>query len=653
MNTRTRRALMAVMMVVGFVSGAAIAEVAFTGGEPASGDVPIGAANGPTVVVTDVTNIELTEFTPDSNTVEVTSDAGNATLSSNGRTNVTLDKVTGTWTNASELDVSATALTIDPADKPSITVEGDTERLRYRSMAVDDGTIDFEYGAPSGTTTVTVRGLSTTETVGAVDADTNNVLGTATVSGGSATLTLPNSNHSVTLQTSDGPPALSNATPSGPQSTKPAEVSVTVDDPDFPQDNVTVTATLNGSTLGTKTVDTSGDVSFSIGGLTAGKHQVDIDATDEYGQTSTTSYTFSTPDTLEIRNETSPSELVDNNTTVSVTFFGSDGSVIERSTTNGTINMTGLPAGQAFAVQASADGYHTRTVVIEQLWQQQNVYLLSKTQDTVLVDFSVDDETGQFVDDDTEIIAQKAITVNNSTEYRTIAGDFLDATGTVSMFLERDQRYRLVAKSGSQVRSLGTYTATTAGEEILTIGQVVLDGDVDEGVIFKATTVNDTSQDYIRAVYVDDSESTSELRLDVYRVADNGSETLIESRTITNQLGTYSELIGIQNSTNNYRIEWEATRAGDTITGNATVGELDDITDTWPISTWVLEMLGMIFTVAVGGLLVIYDSSLAGIGMVVVAAFLTAVGVLAIPTWALAPAGIAALLFQIGSGGRL
>lgn len=653
MNSRKRRALMALMMVVGFVSGAVVADLAFNSGEPTSGDVPIGAADGPVVTVTGTSSLELTEFSPDQNTVEVTSNVGNATLSSNGRTNVTLDTVTSPWTNTSQLDVSGTALTINPEDKPKVTVSGDTDAFRFRDMAVDDGTPDFEYSGSSGTTTVTVNGLSTTNQIAAVDTQTNEVLDTTSVSSGQATLTLPNSEHTVELRTSAGPPTLSDAAPTGDLSNRPNNVSVTVDDPDFPGDNVSVTATLDGSTLGTKTVDTSGSVSFSIGSLDAGQHDVTIEATDVYGQTTTTSYDFTTPNELEIRNETSPGKLVNNSTTVSVTFFGDDGTVIERTTTDGSINMTGVPTDETFVVQADASGYHTRTVLIEKLWQQQTVYLLSKSQDTLLIDFTIDDETGQFIDDETRILVQKAITVNNSTKYRTITGDYLDATGTVSVFLERDQRYRLIAKSEDQVRSLGTYTANTAGQETLTIGQVVLSGEADEGVLFQATTVNETGDDYIRAVYVDEEDLTGQLNLDVYRVYENGSEKLVGSRTVTNTLGKYSELIQISNSTNNYRLEWDATRGGATISGNATVGDLDDITDTWPISEWVLEMLGMILTVAVGGLLVIYDSSLAGIGMVVVAGFLSAVGVLAIPTWSLAPAAAAAILFQIGSGGGL
>jgi len=282
MSARKRRLFIIAMIAVGFLGGVVVADVAFTGGEPAGGDVPLGAADGPLVVGTDVSNTEVTEFTPNANTVDVTSDVGNATLSSNGRTNVTLDTVTGPWTNASDLDVASTPLTIDPADKPAVVVSGDAERVNFRTMTVDDGTPDFEYGGSSGSTTVTVNGLSASAVVAAVDVNSGRVLDAKTPSGGQATFTMPNSNHTVTLQTSAGPPTLSNASPTGALSTKPSTVSVDVDDPDFPQDNVTVTATLNGSTLGTTTVNDTGTASISIGSLTAGKHQVEITAQDAF-----------------------------------------------------------------------------------------------------------------------------------------------------------------------------------------------------------------------------------------------------------------------------------------------------------------------------------------------------------------------------------
>jgi hypothetical protein len=652
MNLSNRRLVLAALLVLAVTTGIAGAHAfQILNGEPVSGDIPITASNGPQVTVTGASSLELTDFTNGPNTVEVTSDAGNATLSSQGPTNVTLDQIEGTWTNTSALDVASNTLTINPADKPLVEVSGDTETLDFRSMAVDDGQLDFVYSGSSGSTTITVTGLSTSAKVAAVDAGTNNVLDTATPSSGNATFALPNSEHAVVLQTSSGAPVLSDASPSGALSNPPQEVSVDVSDPDYPMDNVTVTAELDGNQIGTKTVDTAGEVSFSVNpGMLAGQHEVEFEATDAYGQTASTSTSFTTPNTLYIRNETSPSKLVNNSTTVSVTFFGDGDAIIERTTTNGTINMTGLPTDETFVVQAEADGYHPRTIIVENLWEQETIYLLSTTQDTVLVDFSLDDKTGQFIDDETSIRVQKSITINGSTEYRTIAGDYTSATGEVSVFLEQDERYRIVATSSTQTRRLGHYSASTAGEEVLPIGQVVLGGDTDQGYVFQARTINNSSQDYIRAVYVDDEQLTSSLALDVYYVASDGSETLVASRSVSQTLGTYSELIAINNSTNNYRIEWEAQRDGETITGNATVGELDDITDTWPISDWVLEMLAMVFVVGVGGLVVIYDSSLAALVMVAVAGLFTAVGVLAIPIWALAPAAVAALLFKIGDG---
>jgi len=647
---RTLLVLLLCTTVVGVGSG--MAAVSLFGREPVSGDIPLRAAEGPTVTVSGASGLELTNFTADKETVVVSSDLGNATVSAAGDSDITLESITG-WTNTSSINASTYDITIDPTDKPEASVGGDIKTFDYSdTVAVDDGTVDFTYSGTTGSSEVTLTGLSTSETVAAVDAQTGQYLDVATVSNGEVSFVLPNSAHSVVLQTSDGGPTLSDPSPTGSQSTPPSALTVNVSDVDFPADNVTVTATLDGTPIATKTANSAGELSFSINGgsLQAGTHTVTMDATDEFGQTDSISYTFQTPDTLYIRNETSPTELVKDNTTVSVTFFGQDNAVITRSTTTGKINLTGLPTNQALVVETEADGYYSRTIVIEELWQQETVYMLNESSDSVLVDFKLEDDTGQFVTEDTVVKIQKAITINGTTEYRTISGDYLSATGEVSTFLQRDQRYRIVAETDGQVRRLGSYTATTSTTETLTIGQVVLDGDVDEGYTFRAQTTNSSGQDYIRAVYRDVESATTSLDVTVIRVYENESESIIATRSVDQTLGTYSELIAIPNTTGDYRVEWTAVRGGETITGEARVGDLRDLDDQWPISTWVLEMLGMVFVVGVGGLFVMYDSSLSGIAMVATATLLTFIGVIQLPMWALATAAAAAILFQVASG---
>jgi len=83
------------------------------------------------------------------------------------------------------------------------------------------------------------------------------------------------------------------------------------------------------------------------------------------------------PSTLAIR-DVMTQELItqtDNGTDINVTvqFFGDDGAVQQRTTSDGTIDMTGLPAEQRFAVTVEAgDEYVQRQAIIPSILDQQS-----------------------------------------------------------------------------------------------------------------------------------------------------------------------------------------------------------------------------------------------------------------------------------------
>ena len=571
---RRLKLIVTVSVLVGILAApAAVATVdMLSGGEPVSGDIPIGAEDGPLVIVTGASELELTDFTPNENTVEVTSDVGNATLSSNGPTNVTLDQIEGAWTETSGLNVTANALTINPADKPAVTVSGDAHSLEFREIEVDGQTTDFVYNGSSGTTTLTVRDLDTTEQVAAVDTNTNEVLDVATPnSSGAATFTMPNSEHSVQLVTSDGPPVLSNPTPVNDQSTVPDTVTVDVDDADFPADTVNVTAELDGSTIGTTEVDSAGTVSFSVN-PDAGINTVEWTATDEYGQTDMVSQEFGVPNTLQIRNESAPDELVNDSVDVTLTFFGQDGSIEERTTSNGSVNMTGLPADEEFVVDAQADDYYSRTVVVESLAQQQNIYLLPQNQSAVEVEFVLDDQTGQFPVDNTVLKIQKALTTNNTTRYRTILGDEFSANGAVSTFLDEGERYRLIIETDERQRVLGSYRATRATTVELEVGQLSFALTEENTIGLNATRTTQNGTTYIQFGYRDPDMETTDLSVTVHERGNASNE--IFSDFDSGPLGNYTATVPLNASQTNtsYVVQYEYDRGGRTHSGSLVPG---------------------------------------------------------------------------------
>jgi len=161
----------------------------------------------------------------------------------------------------------------------------------------------------------------------------------------------------------------------------------------------------------------------------------------------TEEYTLNIPATLYIRNETNPSTLVDTKTEVTVRFFGEDGDIIERTTTDGTIDMTGLPRDQPFVVAANPNGdFLSRSIYIQNIFQQQSVYLLNGTQySSVEVRFKLDDSTGTY-DSESFLIVQKAIMRNGNTQWRTVVGDKFGVEG-VTEDLHEGKRYRVKVRN--------------------------------------------------------------------------------------------------------------------------------------------------------------------------------------------------------------
>ena len=280
----------------GLSSGAAL-----DNGVAIDGEVPITAPNGPTVVLTGPMDVVFPGIPDGSDTVDIVSSAGNVTVNGTDGAAVTFPDpatIEGTWTNTSSLDVIGKPITIDPGDKPPVTVSGDITQLDvHQGMAPDDATPDFVYSSSLGSGSITLNSLPANTQIAAVDPDSNQVMDVQTTDGsGQVTYTgLDSGTHTVELMTSQGGPTVDNASasPSGSEVTRFEDqtLSIDVSDPDFPDDGVTVEFFVDGSSVGTDTLTTNGTASVNVGPLADGSHSWHVEATDEYGQ-NTTSSTF-------------------------------------------------------------------------------------------------------------------------------------------------------------------------------------------------------------------------------------------------------------------------------------------------------------------------------------------------------------------------
>jgi hypothetical protein len=154
---------------------------------------------GPTVTVTEELELDDSAVFPDGQTVSL---SPHATFESDGDTNVTVEQITGAWTNLTTHDVGA-GLEIDPGDKQAVTVEGGDVRTLNVS-AVDTATADeadlvYDAGAAL---TLTVAGLPPNTVLDVVNPNTGEQLTQATTDGsGDLSVTLASGEQAVAFAT--------------------------------------------------------------------------------------------------------------------------------------------------------------------------------------------------------------------------------------------------------------------------------------------------------------------------------------------------------------------------------------------------------------------------------------------------------------------
>jgi len=656
-----RMVTLAGLLVVGV--GVVIAAAGLTPISDNSGGTIVIAGNGPGVTLVGDGDVYSTSGGGvDANTIRWNTTDGNASFSSVGRTNVTVDRteLTGTWTVATSIDSNGNYLMITPADKPSVAVGGGINRIEFRSStAADDGTTDFVYEASGSVANVTLRTAAANTDLRAIDKDTGAYLDAA-ASDGSGHVTfdsLDTGSHTVILQSGNAAPVLSNPQPEGNLSSATTSLSIDVNDSDFGStgDTVDVKFYLDTSSVRTDTLTSNGTASVSIGQPSAGTHDVRAVATDDVGATTEETWTFGVPDELRIYNETSPNSLVDSPTEVSVEFYASNGSVYERSTTNGMIDFSGLPPDEEFVVSASADGYRDRRIYIESLVEQQRIYLLHENATVANVVFSLQDDSGQFTPAEESILyIEKPLNISGTTKYQVIVSDQFSATREVATKLEDGQRYRLRLKGPEGVtRVLGAYRAAGDDAAMLNVGVVKFQGGSAENPAFQGTLQEVDGQKVIRIVYADPANATDELALKV--VNRTSGNALRPETTETGPFGRYVETIPVSDSVegHSFNVTYEASRSSgyEDQTGTVFVGDLPGILSDLGLDLNILSMLGYLTILGVLGLTAISFPRYAGIPTVAVASALTTLGAVAIPPLLLGGAGVIALMFAVGGEG--
>jgi hypothetical protein len=448
-------------------------------------------------------------------------------------------------------------------------------------------------------------------------------------------------------------PALSNPDPAdGSQiSSYGGGVSINVSDPDFDlaqSDSVTVTATNgSGGQIGQTSVTSNGTVTFSYTPL-SGSNTITWTANDSYGNSGSFTQTFETPGVIQVRNESAPGQIISTASNITATFYGEDGTtVVQKSSPNGTIPISGVPTDTTYVVQVNANSYRPRRVVLSDLFEQRSVYLLPDTAASATIEFELNDRTGNFPSA-SQLFISKPIARNNSTDYVAIAADSFGATGSTRFVLEDNSRYLLRVKSpDGNVREIGSYSTSGDAVEPIPIGRVSVGSTIDEGSAVNTGYVTENGQTFLRVTYSDPENRTEELS---YKVI-NESGVVIEPEKTVDVSGTYRSTIPVNDTSSatvNYSYVRDTGSGTVTKSGNASVGGVPGIAKTWPIGDQVLSLSGYLLIVGITGLLVIRDPGVAAIVGTVTASLLTFIGVVSVPYMALGVAGTTALLFNVG-----
>jgi hypothetical protein len=409
-------------------------------------------------------------------------------------------------------------------------------------------------------------------------------------SNGNLTLDIPLSSHVVTLKDSsdNSAPTQSNSDPANNSlvSSTPSELSIDVNDTDFPDngDNVTVEFYLDGSKIATKYTEQNGTVTTTNlpGTLDLGSHTWAVNTTDAYGNVLNNTYNFALPSNITLRNETNASEIITGKN-ITATFYSTNGEVVVRRSDDdqdGNISLRNLP-DKSFVVTFEGEGFYDRRAFIESIGEQQNVYLLNSTQFPTSDDsaietiFVYEDRTGQFEQDNTTLRIERAVDPDNDSEFQfeTVAGDFWGAAGEFPFTGEYQARYRLVIKNQQtgDRRVLGTHIPVASGTKNIIVGQIIFNAENQTGRWYDAGINKNTSN--LQWMYQDPTNGTTDLTVTIYEHGNKSNE--LYNQTFSGPLGTQTGSVALTNNQTdtNWIVEFDGDHSEDgSVYGEIIVG---------------------------------------------------------------------------------
>jgi hypothetical protein len=315
-----------------------------------------------------------------------------------------------------------------------------------------------------------------------------------------------------------------------------------------------------GRAIAVGIADATGEVTFSDVPLS--KHKLSV---EEAGS-------------LTIREETPPHGKI-TGADVEVKFFETaerDVTIVNRSDSDGdgVIDLTGLPTDEEFVAQVDAPGHEPRTTIIDDIGQQDNVFLLNDSASPPPRDirFVLTDQTGRFDSARTEIIIQRGINGSlfggSEFKFRTVSGDTVGANSGYRTTLQEDERYRIIVRNtNGDTRNLGAFTPETSDVVELQINKVIDTNETAAETALDISRFNSSTtggNQTIGIQYRDSENLTSQIFVEIFE-RNNESNTLLQNTSFTSgPYGTFSFSQDIPDSRNDtdFVVRFVAVRDG-------------------------------------------------------------------------------------------
>lgn len=437
---------------------------------------------------------------------------------------------------------------------------------------------------------------------------------------------LGNNSQQFSFTTQHATPQVDNnsATPTGDLTTTSPTLSIDITDGDFAPgrdgDSIDVEFFVDGSSIGTDTLTGNGTASIAAGDLLGGSHTWRVTATDSYGNTNN-SQTFSirVPANITIREETPPHPIINTVNADLIFYEDQDDSptILNKSTSDGNVSLAGVPTGSSFIIRVFAPGYHNRTILLTSIFAQSDAFLLNKNRTTNTVTFQIEDVTGRFAEEDTELQVEHAIneSLYNKTgspgfSWMVVEGDQIGAGGELTTTLQNDERYRLVVSNDEETRVIGGYTVLGDAVETLRPSVPIINVTDDEGYVWNATS-NQTDGSFVIFEYFDPDNQTTDLLLIIHEQGNTSREltsTTVAPAQEPHGYVKFTRLVPQADRNRTWVVDWNATRNGTVIGGEKTVGrkvieQIGELDEIWQ------NAIALLVTILVAGLASVRNSN--------------------------------------------